>query len=83
MKMTNNTNKVIIVLVLVSLVATVIGSWLILNGVENAQRVCTQNNAAPVMIKYADSGRVTLTIAPTGPMNIASGKIVLDLQRSE
>jgi hypothetical protein len=77
-----NSNKIIIVLVLASLLATVIGSWLIFTEIDKIQCTGPNQGMAPTnaVLRYADSGRATLTIAPVGPRNIASGRVMLEIE---
>jgi hypothetical protein len=77
-----NSNKILIVLVLISLVASVIGSWLVFNQISNIEcpgpsQTMTQ---AQAVLRYADSGKVTLTVAPVGPRNIVSSRVLIDIQ---
>lgn len=74
-----NSNKLITVLVLVCLLTTVIGSWLILGQIA---RVSAMNAAAPthIIVHYTDSGKAMVTIlAPSGTRNIASAGATLDV----
>lgn len=69
------TEKIITTLILVSLLSTVIGSWIIFEKVTNMN---TQDSAPTANTNVAilrDSGKVTMTIlAPSGPRNIDSAQ---------
>jgi len=75
-----DTNKLITVLVLVCLLTTVIGSWLILGQIAKIN--ANSQNTAPtnIIVHYADSGKATVTIlAPSGSKNTASAEARLDI----
>ena len=76
-----NSNKLITVLVLVCLLTTVIGSWLILGQIAKISAVNNQN-AAPtnIIVHYSDNGRAVVTIlAPSGTKNVASAEATMSV----
>ena len=73
-------NKTIVVLVILTVVISILGTVVVLNEVSNAKIVVSQK--APAVSKGATAqGEVKLTILPPPQVDTATGQVVLTIER--